>query len=255
MGFVFNGTTSQSMKIKARLTHWQASPALRNSFITIPGKAGVTDFGSSIAEKIIILRCNVYPQRNFTALVHLLDDMAEWLSPEHGVRQLVLDDVPDRYFLAQLNEAVDCERLILSAGAFDLKFICPDPHAYALADEAFTVTGTGIHTILRKKGNMDSEPVYLLKGSIQDGTRLSIKTNEETLNIMGPLSSGETLVVDSALMTAKVIDANGVTLRSGLPALEQLSFPRLRKGENTILISTNGATFEEMKIWAMSRWR
>lgn len=76
------------------------------------------------------------------------------------------DDVPDRYFTARLSEAVDTtERLILSAGSFDLKFVCPDPHAYALTDETYTLTEIGSHEVRRRKGNADSEPVYLLKGS------------------------------------------------------------------------------------------
>lgn len=255
MGFIFNGTTSQSMKIKARLTSWQASPVLRNAFVTIPGRPGVADFGSTVAERIITLHCNVPPQYNFTALVRVLDAMAEWLSPEHGTKQLVLDDVPDRYFTARLNEAVDCERLILSAGAFELHFVCPDPYGYALTDEIFTLTEAGMQTIERKKGNTESGPVYLLKANIPSGAEMTIRTNEETLNIVGPLSAGETLVIDSARMTAKITDANGVTLRSGLPALEQLNFPRLVKGENTITLSLAGAAFEELKILAMSRWR
>lgn len=49
MGFIYNGISSQSMKIKARLTSWQASPSLRNSFVSIPGKYGVADFGSDSA--------------------------------------------------------------------------------------------------------------------------------------------------------------------------------------------------------------
>ena len=32
MGFIYNGISSKNMKIKARLTSWQASPALRNSY-------------------------------------------------------------------------------------------------------------------------------------------------------------------------------------------------------------------------------
>ena len=41
MGFIYKGISSQSMKIRARLTKWQVSPALRNSFETVPGKAGI----------------------------------------------------------------------------------------------------------------------------------------------------------------------------------------------------------------------
>jgi predicted phage tail component-like protein len=257
MGFIYNGISSQSMKVKARLTNWQASPALRNSFVAVPGKPGVADFGSSIAEKIITVRCNIYPQHGFAGLVSALDDIAEWLNPEHGLHQLVLDDVPDRYFTARLTEAVDCSRLILSAGAFDLKFVCPDPFAYALADESFTLTAAGANTVTRHKGNTDSEPVYLLKGVISSGasTYVSLRTNNEELRVTGALASGETLLIDSGRLTAKVVDAQGETLRNGLPCLRELNFPILKKGANTVTVTPVGATFTELRIQAMSRWR
>lgn len=62
MGFIFNGISSQSMNVKARLTSWQASPPLRNSFVSIPGKPGVADFGSDSAERVITVRCNIAPK-------------------------------------------------------------------------------------------------------------------------------------------------------------------------------------------------
>ncbi|MDL2310386.1 phage tail family protein [Peptostreptococcaceae bacterium OttesenSCG-928-C18] len=257
MGFIYNGISSQSMKIKARLTSWQASPSLRNSFVSIPGKYGVADFGSDSAERTITVRCNIYPQRSFAALVSVLDNMAEWLDPAHGAKQVIFDDVPDRYFTARLSEAVDCERLILSAGAFDLKFVCPDPHAYALTDEIYTLTEIGNHEVRRRKGNTDSEPVYLLKGSVSSGSSsyISLITNNEELRIVGALASTETLVIDTGKVTAKVVDSAGETLRNGLPCLQELNFPVLSKGINTIQISTVGATFTELKIQAQSRWR
>ncbi|GHV05937.1 hypothetical protein FACS1894217_03680 [Clostridia bacterium] len=255
MGFTYNGISSQSMKIKARLTNWQASPVLRNSFVSIPGKAGVVDFGSNIAEKVVTVHCNIYPQRSFAALVSALDDMAEWLNPEHGLRQLVLDDVPDRYFFARLTDAVDCERLVLSAGAFDLRFVCPDPHAYALTDEVFTFNSAGAHEVRRLKGNTDSEPVYLLKGVIPANAYISIVTNSSELCVVGMLAVGETLVIDSGKVTAKVVNAQGETHRNGLPCLRELNFPILRKGANNVNIAVMGATFTELKIQTMSRWR
>jgi predicted phage tail component-like protein len=106
MGFIYNGISSQSMKIRARLTKWQVSPALRNSFETVPGKAGIADFGCDISERNIIISCSVLPQRSFTELVSVLDNVAEWLNPENGLKQLVIDDLPDRYFMARLSEAV-----------------------------------------------------------------------------------------------------------------------------------------------------
>jgi predicted phage tail component-like protein len=177
------------MNIKARLTSWQASPGLRNSFVTVPGKPGVTDFGSDVAERVVTVRCNVFPQFQFSNLVGVLDNLAAWLNPDNGLKQLVLDDVPDRYFTARLQDAVDCERLILAAGAFDLKFVSPDPFAYALTDESFGLTATGANTVTRVKGNTNSLPVYLLKAVIPSGAAnyVTIQTNNDELKVIGAL--------------------------------------------------------------------
>lgn len=257
MGFTFNGVTSKSMKIRARLTSWQASPSLRNFYETVPGKAGVADFGCDSAERTVKVECSVFPQKNFPALVAVLDGMAEWLDPTKGQGQLILDDVPDRYFMARLSEAVDCERLLRSAGQFTLSFICPDPYAYALTDETYIFSETGTHMAVRHTGNTDSYPVYALKGVISSGTSsyISIVTGGSELRVTGPLSEGETLLVDSSLVTAKVVDASGNTLRNGLPLLAELNFPVLGKGHNTINISAVNSTFTELKIQAGSRWR
>jgi predicted phage tail component-like protein len=245
------------MKILARLTNWQVSPSLRNSYVTVPGKPGVADFGCDSAERHIAVKCGVMPGRDFAGLVSTLDGVAEWLDPSRGLGELILDDVPDRYFMARLSEAVDCERLIRSAGQFDLNFVCPDPHAYAVTDETYTFTAAGTHTVTRLKGSSASEPVYSLKGVIPSGasTYVSLRTNGEELRVVGALASGETLVIDSGMVTAKVTNAQGVTLRNGLPCLQELNFPALQKGANTVVISTAGATFTELKIQAKSRWR
>lgn len=257
MGFNFNGTASKNLKIKARLTSWQASPALRNFYETVPGKAGVADFGCDSGERIITLTCYIYPQKDFAALVSVLDAMAQWLDPTKGLKQLVLDEVPDRYFMARLSEAVDCERLLRSAGTFTLKFICPDPHAYALEDETFVISEEGEHEIIRSIGTTISEPVYSIQGVISSDTDsyISIITNGEELRITGALAEGETLIVDSNLVTAKVVDSVGDTLRNGLPLLYELNFPVLETGTNTVVVATSNATFTELDIEANSRWR
>lgn len=258
MGFQFNGISSQTMKIKARLTGWQASPPVRSNTETVPGKPGVADFGANSGERIIDVSCNVYPQRTFAGLVTVLDNVSAWLDPTAGLKQLVLDDVPDRYFMSRLSDAVDCERLLRAAGSFSLRFLCPDPYGYALEDEAFILTEMGLREIAREIGNTDSEPVYLLQGVIPSGTSsyVSIMTNGEELRIVGPLTETEILVVDTGMLTAKVTDSAGNTLRNGLPCLQELNFPTLRRGVNTLEISaSNDVTFSELYIQAKSRWR
>lgn len=258
MGFQFDGISSRSMKIKARLIGWQLSPTLRSNTETVPGKPGLADFGADSGERYIDVSCNVYPQRNFAALVAILDRVSAWLDPTSGLKQLVLDDVPDRYFMARLSDTVDCERLLRAAGAFPLRFLCPDPYGYALDDETFVLSAIGAHEITRTIGNTGSEPVYLLQGVIPTGASsyVSIATNGEELRIVGPLAAGEILVIDTGMVTAKVTDSAGNTLRNGLSCLQELNFPVLRRGENSLTVSVaGGAAFMELRIQAKSRWR
>ena len=257
MGFTFNGVHSKDMKIKARLTSWQASPAPRNAYEIVPGKVGVSDFGCDSSERYIKISCNIYPQRKLENLIKALDDISAWLNPMEGLKQLVLDDIPDRYFLSRLNTEIDCERILSSAGSFELAFICPDPNGYALTDEHFTLSQTGNHSLTRAIGNIPSYPIYQLKGVIDSSSSSFIKitTNSDELKLTGKLTAGEILIVDSSLLTAKVVDANGNVLRNGLPVLDELNFPVLNKGANQIKIETSSSTFSELKIYSNSCWR
>lgn len=256
MGFSYNDVTSKEMGVKARLTSWQVSGRLRNFTTTVPGKYGVADFGADMDYREITVACNIFPKHSFTALVETLDGIAAWLDPTQGLHQLILDDVPDRYFMARLNDAVDCERLIRSAGRFDLKFFCPDPFGYAIADESFTINAAGTHTIARSKGNAESLPVYRIEGVITGSGSVTITTNGAAMRIVNAtLSAGEVLVVDTDKMTAWVENSSGITLRNALPYLEELNFPILAVGNNSVQVEVAGATLTEIQIQARSRWR
>jgi len=125
-------------------------------------------------------------------------------------------------------------------------------------DETFSIADEGAYEVRRLKGNTDSEPQYIMKGIISSdvGSYLSFVTNDEELRLVGPLHDGETLIINTGKLTAKVIDEQGETLRNGLPCLRELNFPILRKGANTIIVAAAGdAIFSELTIQAMSRWR
>ena len=175
MGFSYNDVTSKSMGLKARLTSWQVCGRLRNFTTTVPGKYGVTDFGADFDYREIVVSCSIFPRHSFPALVSTLDDITAWLDPVGGLKQLILDDVPDRYFMARLNAAVECERLLRSSGSFDLTFFCPDPFGYAIEDENFSVTAEGSHSITRHTGNMESNPIYRIEGEICSEEDLLVK--------------------------------------------------------------------------------
>ena len=98
MGFTYNDITSKSMGLKARLTSWQVCGRLRNFTTTVPGKYGVTDFGADLDYREISVSCNIFPKHSFAALVSALDDIAAWLDPLGGLKQLVFDDPPRPLF-------------------------------------------------------------------------------------------------------------------------------------------------------------
>ena len=82
-----------------------------------------------------------------------------------------------------------------------------------------------------------------------------ITTNDVALTISGRLVANEVLVIDSANMTAKVVDTDGVLVKNGLPFLSSLNLPELNMGSNSVVIEVEGCTFTSLAIQAKSRWR
>jgi len=258
MGFLFNNISSKQMGIRARLTSWQASGTLRNYTTVVPGKSGIADFGADLDAREIKVECGILPKGTFGELIHTLDEIALWLDPTVGLGELVLDDIPDRYFMARIKDRVDCERLLRSAGHFTLNFLCPDPYGYAVNDEMFLLVEKGMHEIFREKGNATSNPIYRLKGTTTQNANsdITITTNNNELKIVNvTLAANETLVIDTEKLTAYVENENGSIVRNGLPYLQKLNFPSLSVGKNTVSIATRNASFESLSIQAKSRWR
>ena len=84
---------------------------------------------------------------------------------------------------------------------------------------------------------------------------VDIEVNGELVRVKGKLAEGETFVLDTSKLTAKVVDSNtGETLRNGLSQLDELVFPELNPGGNEVRVSVSGAAFTELAIQGRSRW-
>lgn len=258
MGFSFDGITSKSMGVASRMATENRVPELKNRTISMAGRDGLLDLGASLSERVIEISCFIPPKRTMAELLRCKDDIVSWLSPDKGVCALTLDTEPGRVYYARLQEGVAFERVVRLAATFGLTFFCPDPFGYAAEDEVFTITAAGSHLIARRLGNLYSNPVYRLKGILTSGAGryISITTNGAELKIANAvLSASETLVVDTEKMTAWVEDADGNTLRNALPYIDELNFPTLDAGLNTVEVAVSNAAFTELKIQAKSRWR
>lgn len=258
MGFSFDGVTSKSMGIASRMATENRVPELKNRTISMAGRDGLVDLGASLSERVIEISCFIPPKRTAAELLECKDEIVSWLSPDKGVCGLKLDTEPGRVYYARLQEGVTFERVARLAATFDLTFFCPDPFGYAAEDEVFHIQEAGSHTVRRRLGNLYSNPVYRLKGILASGAGryISITTNGMELKIAdATLSGNDTLVVDTAKMTAWVEDAEGNTLRNALPYIADLNFPTLEAGLNTVEVAVSNAAFTELEIQAKSRWR
>ena len=242
MGFKFNGKTSQSFGLATRMTRENRMPDFTNNTITVPGREGLFDFGETIGERKIEISCFIPPGKSDEDFLARKDEIIAWLNPDIGLCDLILDKEPNRVYRARLESGFSFEKAVRNSCTFDLTFLCPDPYAYAENDETYEITETGEFSINRSLGNADSLPIYSLVADLAKGKNAVITTNGSQLQINGVLADNEVLVINSALMTAKVTDADGNTLRNGLPLLESLNFPALKVGVNTITIEADSTT-------------
>lgn len=242
MGFKFNGITSQSMELATRQTAENRMPDFTNNTITVPGREGVFDFGETIGERKIEISCFIPPGKSDEDFLARKDEIIAWLNPDIGLCPLILDKEPGRVYQARLEGGFSFDKAVRNSCTFDLTFLCPDPYAYAENDETYEITDTGEHTVSRSLGNADSLPVYSVVADLAKGKSTIITTNGSSLQINGVLTESEILVIDSSLMTAKVTDADGNTLRNGLPLLESLNFPALKVDDNTVKVEADSTT-------------
>ncbi|MGA4718863.1 phage tail family protein [Fictibacillus nanhaiensis] len=112
--------------------------------LTIPGRAGVWDFGVEIGEKPAsfplktVERIPLIMQRNFTALTDFLMD--PYGQPRNI--KVIRDYAPDRYYMMKLAQSLNPERL-MDEGILVLPFIASDPYSY--------------HTVSTEEITIDSE--------------------------------------------------------------------------------------------------
>lgn len=164
---------------------------------------------------------------------------------------LIFHDERDKYINAILADESALEQLG-KYGVCTINFYCHDPHWYALTDDVIEFAG-GIKEFTRK-GTAPSYPVIEIKGTNSEGN-ITIQSDDQRMVFNGKLVAGETLIVDSELLTGKIIGTDG-TVRSAINNLDKLDFVVLRKGTNTVsILGQNGATVSNVKITCNSRWK
>jgi len=164
---------------------------------------------------------------------------------------LIIQDEPDKYIKAILEGNSDLENFY-RLGKGTITMIAPDPFYYAIEDDTFTFTDSVVHNFSRK-GNTDSYPTIEING-VSSGGSFKVIANDYAMTFTGNLASGESLLLNSELLTASIVDADGL-VTSAIPYLDNLDFSVFNSGVNSIKIEANeGAVLGNYFIRCNSRW-
>lgn len=126
--------------------------------------------------RIITLNCLIEAEDDHGDIQAQIDRMNALFSRPTPA-PLMLDRLPDRYWMAVLESPIEGVYVGGLAAHATLKFLAPDPRAYALSEE--TVSGSGSFQIdMAGLGSAHADPVWTCAGGDTSITLVNTTTNE-----------------------------------------------------------------------------
>lgn len=250
-GFSYDGRHSSEYGIYLLRSKFRVMPETRDRYETISWRHGELDFGFDFAGLAIQLECLVTATSEAN-LRQRIRSIAEWIDPSYGERRLIFDTEPDKFYLARFAGSADVE-IVARQGRVTLPFRASDPFAYAVQDDVFVYTAPGSYQFHRK-GTAISYPKIEIEGTCNGG-KIAITLNGKMINYTGTLAAGETLVFDSATITAYKITTAGTGIINVINDIDSIGFPFAAPGANNLAIDVSGgATVSKIAITCHSRW-
>jgi predicted phage tail component-like protein len=251
--FTFNGIDFTNLVQVQDITRPLLAPQ-KLTTVSIEGRAG-SIFFDKVADSYEIEISFSVKANSVAELRTAVRDLADKLDTDEP-QQLIINDEIDKYTYAVLSGDSEFSTLY-TLGQGKIKFYVTDPFWYAVSDDIFTYTDTNSHTFSRQ-GNAVSYPTIEITGTSTTGTYTFTNSGSNTNTSMkytGALASGEKLIIDSENLTAYILKTNGTQV-SVLNKLDNLDFPVLSKGNNTVRVLTGGgATLTNYKVTCNSRWK
>ncbi|GAA0360928.1 distal tail protein Dit [Bacillus horti] len=252
VGFSYQGIHSRDMGLSVIQISRPVLPPIQAKTMVIPERHGSLYFGYQYDPLELHVELALVADQLLTFQT-ARRKVGAWLSPEEGLRELIFDDEADKKYYAVLKDTTELEQL-LTVGRGELVFLVPDPFAYAVEDDIFTFSEQGLYDFERR-GTETSFPLIEVEGQCTAADKLSVTLNDRTIAFSGQLLEGDTLMLDSALMTAKIRHADG-RVASAINLISSLNFPKAISGANTLELHTTGeASFQEVTVTCRSRWK
>jgi predicted phage tail component-like protein len=233
-GFEFNTIESASFKLVCKSVKRRLLPALKVKRIDLPGTSGVYDFDDNEYSLSVLTMKIQYIGTDYMELRTRARSIAAWLSTSTWAK-LILNDEPDKYYLAKVTGEIDLQTL-WESGTADITFDC-QPFAYSLIEQILVVPLALVPTIyefvnpgtrlINYKSPQGSKFKMEVVGTF---TTLTLAMNGRTLNYTQ--ASNGTVTIDNVEMEAVLGAVNKFSVLSG----DIETFLSVVPGNNTLSI-------------------
>lgn len=163
--FFYAGIGSSEKKIILQKVHDSILPSIQSRFLELPGRHGGLYQGHSYKPREIVLDIGIL-EISKENLRQRVFEIAAWLDPQKGLRQLILPDTPDKAIDAVLTGTTEIERIV-TVGKGSLAFLCPDPFFYSIDGQHYLfsdMTG-GQQLVLNNPGTYPEVPVITIRNN------------------------------------------------------------------------------------------
>lgn len=229
--FEYKGVSSAAFDIVCKSINRPILPGRRPRTIEIYGKAGIVDYGGGDYGTTPITIKIAYTGVNSTEFRARSRDVSAWLSSDKW-EKLIVDDEPDKYYLARITSAIDFETFT-KLGHATIVFEC-QPFAYS----------TGYHTHSTEEGALTfyNPGTKEINFHCPQGSKSSIVVTGTWTSFTLALN-GEMLEYTEA--GSGTVTFDNIEMEVDLDGLNKLSvvdgdidkFLSIKPGENTIYIT------------------
>jgi len=190
--------------------------------ITIEGKHGAYALQSYYKPLQIELPCVVLGSSR-SDLLNKLQSLKMLFDVIKDEKQLIFDDLSDRYYLAKTISVPSADLLGLSQALISISLACAIPFACAVAessqDESMPANGIIKTFPVVAEGTVFAVPVWTMTADQDAGSvtvRLKNITTNEEIQWTGTISNGDVLEIDSGHWVVKLNGTGSMATVSGL---------------------------------------
>lgn len=244
MNFTFNGISSSTYGVN--VTDIRIfSPEVRDEYEYIPGKDGSYIFNAAYGDRRVEVECYI-AQPTVTETLTKEREITGWLLRPQTRARLSFEIDESVYFLAKVDEQIEFSHQ-LNVSFFTISFNC-EPFIYSVQEYVKSVQlSSGSTSYVQVEGTAYNYPIIEISPVSSNIAGGQLQVRGIKLNINLPINAGETLILDTAKLTATKNGANVLANISG-------TFMPLWSGINSVYWLANNGAAANVTFKYHARW-